>query len=274
MKKLMENEVLEFKKSTSEMKEAIISICSILNKHAKGELYFGIKNTGSVIGQDVTETTLRKISQSIGNNIEPKIYPKIEKMTIEEKDCIKIAFSGTEKPYFAFGRAYIRVADEDRKLSPKELKDIIISAQIYNNQWDSELSDLTIDEVEPDTFRQFVLRAKQSERMHDAEDTQKQILEKLNLAKNNKLSLAAKFLFTTKHNMEIQTAVFAGKDKLTFLDIKKYNHNLFDLLEKAESYVKEKMNWRVEFIDFKRAEIPEVPLEALREALVNSLNRR
>lgn len=40
----METETLEYKKTTGEMKEAVISIASILNKHQKGELYFGINN--------------------------------------------------------------------------------------------------------------------------------------------------------------------------------------------------------------------------------------
>ena len=38
--KLKESETSEFKKSTSELKEAIISIVSILNKHKKGEIIF------------------------------------------------------------------------------------------------------------------------------------------------------------------------------------------------------------------------------------------
>ncbi|MFH0795882.1 MAG: RNA-binding domain-containing protein, partial [Candidatus Omnitrophota bacterium] len=46
-----ETETVELKKSTSELKEAIISICAILNKHQKGNLYFGIKNDGAVVGQ-------------------------------------------------------------------------------------------------------------------------------------------------------------------------------------------------------------------------------
>ena len=39
----IETEILEFKKSTGELKEAMYSICAILNKHKHGELYFGIK---------------------------------------------------------------------------------------------------------------------------------------------------------------------------------------------------------------------------------------
>ena len=46
-----ETEMLEFKKTTGEMKEAMISISSILNKHGIGTLYFGVKPNGDVCGQ-------------------------------------------------------------------------------------------------------------------------------------------------------------------------------------------------------------------------------
>lgn len=44
-----ENEQIEYKKTTSELKEGVISIAAILNKHGKGTLYFGVKNNGDVI---------------------------------------------------------------------------------------------------------------------------------------------------------------------------------------------------------------------------------
>ena len=46
-----ETETLEFKKSTGELKKAVISIASILNKSGKGEVYFGIRNDGTVLGR-------------------------------------------------------------------------------------------------------------------------------------------------------------------------------------------------------------------------------
>ena len=48
-----ETEQIEYKKSIGELKEAMFSIAAILNKHQKGELYFGVKNDGTVIGQEV-----------------------------------------------------------------------------------------------------------------------------------------------------------------------------------------------------------------------------
>ena len=50
----METEVLEFKKSTSELREAVGSIVAILNKHRRGDLYFGVRADGTPIGQVVT----------------------------------------------------------------------------------------------------------------------------------------------------------------------------------------------------------------------------
>ncbi len=38
-----ETEVREYKKTTGELKEGIISLASMLNKHGYGTLYFGVK---------------------------------------------------------------------------------------------------------------------------------------------------------------------------------------------------------------------------------------
>ncbi|HAZ07956.1 MAG TPA: hypothetical protein DCZ01_05395 [Elusimicrobia bacterium] len=59
--------------------------------------------------------------------------------------------------------------------------------------------------------------------------------------------------------MEVQAAIFAGTDKTTFLDIKQFKGNAFDLLEKSETYLKEHLDWRVEFGGLERQEIPEIP---------------
>jgi len=136
---MKESETLELKKSTSELKEGIISIVSILNKHKKGDLYFGVKNDGAVVGQTVTENTLREISKTISDNIEPKIFPKINEVVLDSKNCIHVEFSGEHIPYYAFGRAYIRVGDEDRQLSAKEIEKIILEKNKERMAWDKEI---------------------------------------------------------------------------------------------------------------------------------------
>ena len=100
----IENETTEYKKSTSELSDAIVDIVAILNKSGEGVLYFGIKNDGTVCGMDVSDKTLRNISQKIYEQIKPQIYPQIEVLEDKKKKIIKVTFSGVEKPYSAGGK--------------------------------------------------------------------------------------------------------------------------------------------------------------------------
>ena len=67
-----ESETIELKKSTSELKTAVISIAAILNRHGKGELYFDIKDDGTVVGQMVGRNTIKEVTQAIVDNSENK----------------------------------------------------------------------------------------------------------------------------------------------------------------------------------------------------------
>ena len=78
----METEQIEYKKTTGELKEAITSIVAILNKHGSGELYFGVRNNGDVLGQAINDETLRKVSQAIKNHITPAIFPEINSLIL------------------------------------------------------------------------------------------------------------------------------------------------------------------------------------------------
>lgn len=272
--KFTENEQTELKKSTSELKEAIISIVAILNKHQYGSLYFGIKNDGMVVGQDISEKTLRDVSKTISENIEPRIYPSVNKIKLDGKDCILVEFQGNEIPYHAFGRAYMRVGDEDRQLSVKELENIIIQKNSVELQWDKRISKKDISEINEKALKRFIEKANEVGRLDFKYLNKETTLKKLGLAAEDKILNAAEVLFCDENPLELQLAIFATNEKLTFLDIKLEKGNIFDLLNIAELYIKNNTRWRVKFGKLEREEIPEIPLGAIREALVNSFCHR
>lgn len=109
-----ETEIIEFKKTTGELKEGIISLASMLNKHGHGTLYFGVNDNGTIRGQEIGKETLRDISRGISEAIKPQIIPTISAEFIDDKNIIKVVVNGAEKPYSAYGKYYIRTADEDR----------------------------------------------------------------------------------------------------------------------------------------------------------------
>lgn len=62
----------------------------MLNKNGYGILYFGVKDNGDVVGQQIGDKTLREISQAIANYIKPQIISTIEHELIDDKNIINL----------------------------------------------------------------------------------------------------------------------------------------------------------------------------------------
>ena len=277
---MKESEVLELKTSTSELKEAIISIVAILNKHQRGELYFGVKNDGTVVGQTVTENTIRQISQTISENIEPKIFPKINEVILEGKNCVHVEFSGDNVPYFAYGRAHIRVGDEDKKISAKELERLMVQKNKENLRWDSAICErATLDDIDNNSIRKFVELTQQSKRLHIDKVDKEAILRKLKLISGQKITNAGVLLFGKQptqffDNVLVRCGRFKGVVKEQFLDMKDLDGNLFQNMEKAIAFLQEHLRLQATIKGLRREEKWEIPLDALREAVINALIHR
>lgn len=272
--KFIESETLELKKTTSEIKEAIISIAAILNKHQHGELFFGIKNNGTAAGQNVTEKTIRDVSKSIADHIEPKIYPHINRTEIDGKACIKVRFKGNDIPYFAYGRAYIRVADEDRQLSAKELEKLILGKNKDKLRWDTDIcKEAKITDISAKKIKSFL---KNSGLKYD---TVRNALEKLKLMPDGKLLNTAVILFAKKPqaffpNARLRCAVFGTTDTAFTIDMQDFEGDLFFLIEKAEEYILKNIHIGMKLEGLRRVDVPEIDKAAFREAIINAFCHR
>ncbi|MDE5617260.1 MAG: putative DNA binding domain-containing protein [Ureaplasma sp.] len=265
----IETEELEFKKTTGELHDAMNDIVAILNKHEKGTLYFGIAPNGDAKGQQITESSLRDVSRFIYESIKPQIYPQIQKITIDGCDIIEVKFEGQDRPYAAYGKYYIRVADESRELTPSELKKMMLISQ-YSKHWEYIETDYTIADVDEESLKHFYERAIACGRLSKDGYDKEKLLNKLGLLKNGKLNNAGNYLFGKNGPIILKMAIFATDEKLTFLDINRTEDNIFKLVDLALTYITKNIRWRVEIGNRVREEIPEIPLRALREIVVNS----
>lgn len=270
-----ETETKEYKKSTGEIKEAILSITAILNKHQKGELYFGIKNDGTVIGQEITDESLRKISQAIGNHITPIIYPEIRVEEYGGRRCISVRFEGTRRPYLAYNVPRIRVADEDLVMDQTEYERMMQKRDSVEYSWERKVSKYAIEDVNKEVFEDYLRRAKEAGRIEFDDTDMETVLIRLGLLEQGQLLNAGAALFCDSGLNELQMAKFASNERLTFTDIRRFTGPVLDLIKKAEQYIIDAMDWRVEIGEgLSRREIPEIPLEAIREAIINSFGHK
>ena len=267
-----ENETLEFKKTTGELMVAMDDICSILNKHGKGVLYFGVKPNGDVCGQIVSASSLDDVATHIKTAIKPMIYPSIKEEILDGISVIKVEFAGTERPYSSYGRYYKRVHDRAEDMTPDELKHMMLNTD-YSSIWENNLTTFGIEDIDSKSLKSFYTRAVNCGRLEPLETyDEKELLTMLGLMIDDKLTNAGYFLFSSKEPTVLKMAVYATDQRISFLDINRVHDNIYNLIDIATVYINQHMNWRVEF-DGKstaRIEIPEVPVDAVREIVVNA----
>lgn len=266
-----ESEFVEFKKSTSETKEAMDDVASILNKHGKGTLYFGVKPNGEVIGQEIGFSTLDDIARICKEAIKPTIYPEITEEIMDDKAVVKVIFSGTERPYSSYGRYFKRVIDRAEEMTPQELKNIMASTD-YSSAWENNITKYTIEDVDSDALRSFYKQATACGRLElmDVYD-EEELLVGLGVMIDGKLNNAGYYLFSNKKPIVLKMATYVTDERINFSDIRRIEGNIFNLIRTANTYIKEKINWKVSDVDgTARVEIPEIPVEAIREIVVNS----
>jgi ATP-dependent DNA helicase RecG len=272
---LRESETVELKKSLAELKEGLVSIAAILNKHRAGELWFGVAPSGKTAGLDVTDKTLRDLSQAIAAHIEPKIYPQITTQIVSDKTCIHVRFDGQNAPYFAHGRAYMRVADEDRQLSAAELEAIIVDKNQNALRWDTRVLDKPWPDLDIKKIRAFAKRANLTwdSLGNDDETRLHQALTKLEFLQKGELLNAARLFFASQP-IQLRCAVFGTTDTVTIIDRHDFDGDILELIEEAQKYILKNIHIGMRLEGLYRVDVPEVSMEALREAIINAFCHR
>lgn len=272
----MENERIEFKQTTSELKEGVESIASILNKHGRGKLFFGVNKDGRVTGQDVAESTLRKISQTIGNSIEPRIQPNIEVIQDDEGHYyIRVAFEGKDIPYACKGIYRTRIADEDVVMTTQQLESIMSKRINAKRPWDCQPSERSLSEIDGEALHAYVERGNVRERIPFAFTTEEDVLSRLDLMVNGRLSNAADVLFCPSRSIQLKMGILATHSRTEILDLRQEQGTVFELVDRATVYILN--NTRRRFVINEhgpRDEIPEIPAKAVKEALMNAYAHR
>lgn len=255
----VETEQVEFKKSTGELKEGIISIASMLNKHKTGILYFGVKNSGDVIGQQIGNDTLREISQAIANFIKPQIIPSITFELMDDKNIIKVFVEGNNRPYSAYGKYYMRSADEDREISPAVLKQLMMSGADSIVSTESNNQELT--------FSQLKLMYSNANLTLN-EDTFRHNLNLL--TQSGKYNLMA-YLLADNNSFSIKVAKFKGKDKTELITRNEYGYKcLLVGVKQVLDYAEAINETTVTMTGGQRQEAKLFDMDCFREAWLNA----
>lgn len=257
-----ENETVEFKKSTSELKEGVISLASMLNKSGRGTLYFGITNDGKVAGQQIGKDTERTISDAIHNFIEPSIIPTIEtKTTSDGLEYIEVKVEGTDSPYSAYGIYYARSADQDKKATREALKKMFVGSGFdFIRESAAARQDLHFTQL---------ISLLVSKGYHVSSEKTFAKNERL-LTDDGRYNQMAELL-SDESDVSIKVARFPGKDKASISQRTEFGNKCMILaMQQAMDYVQSIDETNVDMSGPQRKDTPLFDFNAFREAWVNA----
>lgn len=268
---------------------------SFSNQDEGGVIVFGLdekqgfQKVGVYDAQD-----LQKKLMEVGEEMTPVVRPVL---SVFDEDGLVFVTAEippvdlTDRPCFKTARgrlkgSFVRVGDADKPMTEYE----VYSYEAYRRNYRDDIrpvEGITPASLDQTQVEQYLLKRK-LDRPNFAAVPLEQLYELTGITRNGKVTLAAVLLFSAYPQAYFpQLSIIASRVPGTelgqvdsqgqrFSDSKRLEGNLPELLESAVSFVNSNMRTalRVEPDTGKRVDIPEYPMDAVREVVLNALVHR
>ena len=216
-----------------------------------------------------------KVASIIYETCYPTVLPDIYTTTIDDHLLLIVeVYRGNLLPYYLKSKGknegvYIRVGATNRKASHENILEL--ERQRMNISFDQEANrEVAFDSLNISSIEsRFMLAGKVLDQS---------VMKNLNLMieengtfypSNGLLILLGKL-----DHVRMKCSRFKGTAMDVFLDRKEYDGDLFTQLENAENFIKNHIKLSSEIVGLQRKDQYEIPLEAIRESLINAAVHR
>lgn len=282
--KRSESSTLEFKRSTAELDRALETLVAFLNAKG-GAVLIGVRGDGTAEGIEVSDKTRQQVASAI-RQIEPAADVAIEYVEVAPRRTVigLTCEPGSHGPYTVDGRAYVRVDNTTRRMKPEEYEERVLHRRHATDRWETFVAkDYTLKDLDAAEIQRTYDDAVQVGRLEPGpRRSAREIATRLRVITADGqvlqagLALFGKDLFPIYPQCGMRLARFRGVDKSEFIDqYQEYGH-AFDILLKAQAFIRRntKLAGQVRPDRLEREDVPEYPIEAVREALVNAICHR
>ena len=263
-----EGRTVEFKRSLN--KDLGRGLCAFANAGG-GTVLLGVSDAGKVLGV-ADHNRLKARVSSTARSADPPIEVDVESVG----DVLRVVVPPQKrKPYSFGGRFFMRDGASSRQLSNAEVEELFYAAgRLHVDR--KPCPDFSIEnDLDDEVWARFSRRAKVPESMD-----RMVALRNLGLLDGgDRMTHAGAWLlardirrFTT--SAHVSCALFMGTEKVRILDRRDFHGDVPTMVDDAVAWTLTKIN--VEFVirRVRREERPELPEEALREAVANAVAHR
>ncbi|MDO4321643.1 MAG: ATP-binding protein [Lachnospiraceae bacterium] len=287
-----ESKNIEFKVALPEKSIKYMKSVVAFANCSGGKILFGIEDgTCKVVGIDDEDVfkTIDAITNAISDSCEPAIYPDILLQTIEEKTIIVVEISaGKQRPYYikSMGKengVFVRVAGTSRPADEYMMKELLFEGS--NRSFDQTIClglDITDDDIAKlcSSMKRTALKncRNDEERAAVKDVTVNQLISwGIVLERDGKYAPTNAFALLSGNGIlptATQCGMFKGTTKANFIDRREYTGSIQEQVEEALQFVLRNIHMGAEFSGLSRQDIYEIPVESIRELLLNAAIHR
>jgi len=268
---IIESDTVEFK---STFNRAVIESLVAFANTKGGAVYVGMNDKGEVKGVEIASESIQQWINEIKSKTEPALIPYVDFVKIANKEIVILSTHEQPiKPISLQGRCYKRINNSNHLLNVSEVSDLYMQTMQYS--WDAyPYSGADINSIDLQKVEQFIAKVNIIKRFSLPLNPVNALI-KLNLLQKKTPSNAAMVLFS-KANLRYNVHIGRFKTPSLIIADKMINGNLFDVLEESMQTIIGHLKFAFEITGktTQRTEIPEYPLDALRELMVNALIHR
>jgi ATP-dependent DNA helicase RecG len=236
-----------------------------------GTVLLGVRDDGGIAGDRLTNDLKARIN-SLARNCKPEISVKM----VQSGEVIAVEVEeGTNKPYSCGSGYYRRLNGTTQKMSHEELRVMFVENEPVS--FEGRIArGFAIDGISKGKIRAFIREADVSIGRAPVVD----FLRSLNVADQGGIKNVGVLFFAADpykflNQSQMTLAAFKGIEKLHIYDRRDVRDDLLTQFNEAMSFIKKNLNVRSEIRDgVNREDIYEIPLEVMREAVVNALMHR
>lgn len=287
-----ENKNIEFKREIPKKHEKFLKDVIAFSNCTGGKIILGIEDvTNAVYG--IGDANPFKLSDDISNMISdactPQISPDITIQTLEDKTVLVIDVApGRFRPYYlkTIGKeasSFIRINGTSRPADTRTLQELEMEGQrIY---YDS-MQEIGMEHDEEKALKLCETMKKIAVSSCKTEDEKADIYD-MTIPKLEDMGLLCRigrdytpthaFNLMTENRMKhakIQCALFKGTERDEFIDRKEFKGPIYQQIDDAYQFVLRHINKSAEINGIVRRDIYELPIRAVREAIVNAVTHR
>ena len=248
-------------------------LCGFANAQG-GTIYIGIDDAGNVVGVK----NIKKLMEDIPNKIQSGlgIVADVNKLTKDGKDYLEIKVKPSSFPISYHGEFHYRSGATKQQLTGIALSEFIMQKTGF--RWeDVTVDNITVDDLDEESFRIFRREAKRRQRMTDDELNipNAELLEKLHLIVDGKLKRSAVLLFyhdpaVVQNGSHVQIGRFGEGADILYQDM--LEGSLISTADKVVDLIYLKyLKAKITFEHDRRVETYPFAREAVREAVYNAI---